>query len=104
MGRRITVNGNHIAYIGGSNLAAYETNASNGVISRFVYNSAGLPVLWNYNGKEYGYVYDGLGNIVGLVDDTSSDSTYGTEVVKYTYDAWGNVLTHTDSTNTGLDT
>ncbi|MCL6600922.1 MAG: hypothetical protein K6T81_19630 [Alicyclobacillus macrosporangiidus] len=83
---------------------AYETNASNGVISRFVYNCAGLPVLWNYNGKEYGYVYDGLGNIIGLVDDTSTDSTYGTEVVKYTYDAWGNVLTHTDSTNTGLDT
>ncbi|MCL6600748.1 MAG: hypothetical protein K6T81_18740 [Alicyclobacillus macrosporangiidus] len=103
-GRRITINGNHIAYIGGSNLVAYETNSSNRVISRFVYNSAGLPVLWNYNGKEYGYVYDGLGNIIGLVDETSSDSTYGTEVVKYTYDAWGNVLAHTDSTNTGLDT
>ncbi|MCL6600749.1 MAG: RHS repeat-associated core domain-containing protein [Alicyclobacillus macrosporangiidus] len=69
-----------------------------------MYTSAGLPVLWHYNGKEYGYVYDGLDNIIGLVDDTSTDSTYGTEVVTYTYDAWGNVLTHTDSTNTGLDT
>ena len=40
----------------------------------------------------YGYVYDGTGQIVGLVDDTIGSSTLGQEVVTYTYDAWGNLL------------
>ncbi len=39
-----------------------------------------------YNGVEYFYVYDLLGNVIALMDAT------GSIVVKYIYDAWGNQL------------
>ena len=50
----------------------------------------------------YTYVYSGLGNLVGLIDDNASISgsanpNFGKEVVTYTYDAWGNVLSTTDN-------
>ena len=38
----------------------------------------------NYNGSEYFYVFDLLGNVIGLMNES------GQLVVTYTYDAWGN--------------
>ena len=77
-------------------------------MKRFTYNAAGLPVLMSvsYGGAwyTYGYVYDGTGQIVGLVDDTTGSSTLGQEVVTYTYDAWGNLLSDTDSSGIGAAT
>ena len=52
----------------------------------------------------YAYVYDGLGQIVGLIDETPGSATLGQEVATYTYDAWGNLLSHTDTSGTGVAT
>lgn len=37
----------------------------------------------NLNGTTYYYLYDGIGQIVGLIDET------GTQVVKYSYNGFG---------------
>ncbi|MCY0874814.1 MAG: hypothetical protein OWT28_00805, partial [Firmicutes bacterium] len=104
LGRRATIDGYHLGYIGNSDLVSYMTDSSNNLVKRFTYNSAGLPVLMSvsYDGAlyTYGYVYNGLGEIVGLVDDTTGSSTLGQEVVTYAYDAWGNITSKTDSTGT----
>ncbi|MHB1682270.1 MAG: DNRLRE domain-containing protein [Bacilli bacterium] len=108
LGHRATIDGYHIGYIGQSDLVSYVTDSSNNLVKRFTYNAAGLPVLMtvSYGGAwyTYGYVYDGTGQIVGLVDDTTGSSTLGQEVVTYTYDTWGNLLSDTDTSGIGAAT
>ena len=106
LGRLIGDNGNAYFYYGTSDEIAYITDANDNVNYRFTYNQAGLPQfvsLWA-DGCErvYAYVYDGLGNIAGLVDDNPGSATYGQEVVQFYYDAWGNVLSDTDETDFNL--
>ena len=108
LGRRATIDVYHLGYIGQSDLVSYVTDNSNNLVKRFTYNAAGLPALMSvsYGGAwyTYGYVYDGTGQIVGLVDDTTGSSTLGEEVVTYTYDAWGNLLSDTDTSGIGAAT
>ncbi|RIV26398.1 RHS repeat protein [Alicyclobacillaceae bacterium I2511] len=101
LGRRDNIDGYRIGYIGQTDLVGYVTDSNNNVVKRFVYNDAGLPILMDINisgtWHDYSYLYDGLGQIVGLIDNST-----GQEVVTYTYDAWGNVIGHTDSTGLNL--
>ncbi len=62
----------------------------------YTYDVNDQLISMNYNGNEYFYVYDLLGNVTGLLNDT------GDLVVSYTYDAWGNILTQSTTVN-GLD-
>ncbi len=106
--RRATIDGYRLGYIGQSDLVSYVTDSSNLLVKRLTYAAAGLPVLMtvSYGGAwhTYGYLYDGTGQIVGLVDDTTGSSTLGQEVVTYTYDAWGNLLSDTDTSGIGAAT
>ena len=45
LGRRATIDGYHLGYIGQSNMVSYVTDSSNNLVKRFTYNAAGLPVL-----------------------------------------------------------
>lgn len=51
----------------------------------FWYGVGSGPVMVTYNGKDYGYVYNLQGDVVGLVDVADGF----TEAVTYAYDAWG---------------
>ena len=52
----------------------------------FTYGVNGHPMAVNYNGVDYYYVTNALGDVIAIV------SADGTEVVNYVYDAWGNIL------------
>jgi RHS repeat-associated protein len=107
LGRRITKNGYGIHYFGKSTEVAYVTNTSNAFSKSFTYNGQGLPqtmtmAVANVGNLTYTFVYDGLGNLVGMIDDNQTinavtNPNFGKEVVTYTYDAWGNVLSTTDT-------
>ena len=49
----------------------------------YIYEDGKLAGL-NYNNKNYFYIYDLLGNIINIIDDS------GKIVVKYSYDSFGN--------------
>ncbi|RIV26394.1 hypothetical protein D2Q93_04280 [Alicyclobacillaceae bacterium I2511] len=101
LGRRDNIDGYRIGYIGQTDLVGYVTDSNNNVVKRFVYNDAGLPILMDIDisgtWHDYSYLYDGLGQIVGLIDNST-----GQEVVTYTYDAWGNVIGHTDTSGLNI--
>ena len=51
---------------------------------QFVYDAEGKPLLLRFNGKtDYFYLYNGLGDITGLVDSSNK------VVVRYQYNSWG---------------
>ncbi len=50
----------------------------------YTYDANDQLLSMNYNGSEYFYVFDLLGNVIGLMNES------GQLVVTYTYDAWGN--------------
>lgn len=51
----------------------------------FWYGVGSGPVMVTYNGKDYGYVYNLQGDVVGLMDVADGF----TDAVTYSYDAWG---------------
>ncbi|MBQ1216724.1 MAG: hypothetical protein IIX85_02050, partial [Clostridia bacterium] len=55
------------------------------------YDENGSLVGLNYNGTNYYYYKNILGDILGIVNSS------GSLVVEYTYDAWGNILSTTGS-------
>ena len=57
----------------------------------YTYDASGDLVSMNLNGVEYYYIYDGMGNIIGLFDST------GAQVVSYIYDTWGKLISITGS-------
>ena len=61
----------------------------------FFYDSVGEIVGFKYNGNNYIYVKNSMGDIVGIADAA------GNLVVSYTYDAWGKVTSVTGS-NTAI--
>jgi RHS repeat-associated protein len=65
----------------------YETNGANDIY--YTYDVDGTLISLNYNGTEYFYVYNALGDIVKLLN------TSGQVVVEYRYDAYGNILYQT---------
>ncbi len=52
----------------------------------FTYGASGHPMSVNFNGVDYYYVTNALGDVLAIVNSV------GTEVVTYAYDAWGNIL------------
>ncbi len=57
----------------------------------FTYGINGHPMSVNYNGTDYYYLTNALGDVLAILNSN------GTEVVSYTYDAWGNILSITGS-------
>ena len=66
-----------------------KTGTSNNLIY-YIYDMMGLSGFV-YNGANYYYEKNTLGDIIGIRDSS------GTQVATYTYDAWGNILTKTGS-------
>ena len=109
LGRRVTANGDTYHYNGLSDQIAYITDANNNLVARFSYGANGLPAYMTMvsggSTYVYRYIYDGQGDVIGLVDVTTGSATVGQEVVTYGYDAWGNEIpsltTDTSGTNAG---
>ena len=58
---------------------------------QFVYDAEGKPFLLRFNGKTDFYLYNGLGDVVGLIDSSNK------VVVRYQYDSWGKVTSTQDT-------
>ena len=66
---------------------------------QFVYDAEGKPFLLRLNGKtDYFYLYNGLGDVVGLVDNSNQ------VVVRYQYNSWGKVTSTQDTSGVSLAT
>ena len=66
---------------------------------QFVYDAEGKPFLLRLNGKtDYFYLYNGLGDVVGLVDSSNQ------VVVRYQYNSWGKVTSSEDTSGVSLAT
>ncbi len=87
-----TVNGNVTEYyLDGSTIIAENRiidNTNN--LIYYIYDSMGLSGMV-YNGQNYYYVKNTLGDIIGIRNSS------GTTVATYTYDAWGNILSMSGS-------
>ena len=69
----------------GMNLAQ-EVASGGTVIASYVHDRLDRPVSMTRGGATYYYLFDRLGNVVGLVDGA------GNLAVTYRYDPWGNVI------------
>ena len=66
---------------------------------QFVYDAEGKPFMLRLNGKtDYFYLYNGLGDVVGLVDNSNQ------VVVRYQYNSWGKVTSTQDTSGVSLAT
>ena len=66
---------------------------------QFVYDAEGKPFLLRLNGKtDYVYLYNGLGDVTGLVDSSNQ------VVVRYQYNSWGKVTSTQDTSGVSLAT
>ena len=66
---------------------------------QFVYDAEGKPFMLRFNGKtDYFYLYNGLGDITGLVDSSNK------VVVRYQYNSWGKVTSTQDTSGVSLAT
>ncbi|OXM13368.1 RHS repeat domain-containing protein [Paenibacillus herberti] len=66
------------------NRVLYETDASNRITVRYIWDEEDNPVAMD--GQTYSYHLNGHGDVVRLTDST------GNVVAAYEYDAWGNIL------------
>ena len=63
-----------------------------GTTVQFVYDTQGKPFMLRMNGKtDYFYLYNGLGDVTGLVDSSNQ------VVVRYQYNSWGKVTSTQDT-------
>ena len=70
-----------------------------GTTVQFVYDTQGKPFMLRMNGKtDYFYLYNGLGDITGLVDSGNQ------VVVRYQYNSWGKVTSTQDTSGVSLAT
>ena len=58
----------------------------------FQYDNSGNPTGFIYNGTQYFYLTNQMGDVIGITDNT------GSLVATYTYGAWGEVLATTPAT------
>ena len=66
---------------------------------QFVYDAEGKPFMLRFNGKtDYFYLYNGLGDVVGLIDSSNK------VVVRYQYNSWGKVTSSEDTSGVSLAT
>ena len=63
----------------------------------FYYDANGQRVALDISGTMYYYIYNLMGDVVGLYDST------GNVVARYAYDAWGRVLTVKDGSGNILN-
>ena len=91
-------------YYNGSTLSGLvrTTTGSTGTTKttvQFVYDAEGKPFLLRFNGKtDYFYLYNGLGDVVGLIDSSNK------VVVRYQYNSWGKVTSSEDTSGVSLAT
>ena len=91
-------------YYNGSTLSGLvrTTTGSTGTTKttvQFVYDAEGKPFLLRLNGKtDYFYLYNGLGDVVGLIDSSNK------VVVRYQYNSWGKVTSSEDTSGVSLAT
>lgn len=52
----------------------------------FQYDTSGTPLGYIYNGTQYFYMTNQMGDVIAITDTT------GTIVASYEYDAWGTVI------------
>ncbi len=57
----------------------------------FQYDTNGAPLGFIYNGTQYFYITNHMGDVIGITDST------GTLIAQYEYDEWGNVLSTSDN-------
>ena len=70
-----------------------------GTTVQFVYDTQGKPFMLRLNGKtDYFYLYNGLGDITGLIDSSNK------VVVRYQYNSWGKVTSSEDTSGVSLAT
>ena len=75
------------------------STGTNKTTVQFVYDAEGRPFLLRLNGKtDYFYLYNGLGDVVGLVDSSNQ------VVVRYQYNSWGKVTSTQDTSGVSLAT
>ena len=73
--------------------------AGTGTTVQFVYDTQGRPFMLRLNGKtDYFYLYNGLGDVTGLVDSSNQ------VVVRYQYNNWGKVTSTQDNSGVSLAT
>ena len=66
---------------------------------QFVYDAEGKPFMLRLNGKtDYFYLYNGLGDVVGLIDSSNK------VVVRYQYSSCGKVTSSEDTSGVSLAT
>ena len=91
-------------YYNGSTLSGLvrTTTGSTGTTKttvQFVYDAEGKPFMLRFNGKtDYFYLYNGLGDVVGLIDSSNK------VVVRYQYNSWGKVTSSEDTSGVSLAT
>ena len=75
------------------------STGTNKTTVQFVYDAEGKPFMLRFNGKtDYFYLYNGLGDVVGLVDSSNQ------VVVRYQYNSWGKVTSTQDTSGVSLAT
>ena len=73
--------------------------AGTGTTVQFVYDTQGKPFMLRMNGKtDYFYLYNGLGDVTGLVDSSNQ------VVIRYQYNSWGKVTSTQDTSGVSLAT
>ncbi len=108
--------GKRVRKTGGGNITTYYYNGNvlsglvrkaskdagttgTGTTVQFVYDTQGKPFMLRMNGKtDYFYLYNGLGDITGLVDSSNQ------VVVRYQYNSWGKVTSTQDTSGVSLAT
>ena len=63
---------------------------------QFVYDPDGAPFLMRVNGVDYYYLFNGQGDVTGLVDKSNN------LVVSYVYDSWGKPISTSGSDADGI--
>ena len=75
------------------------STGTNKTTVQFVYDAEGKPFLLRLNGKtDYFYLYNGLGDVVGLIDSSNK------VVVRYQYNSCGKVTSSEDTSGVSLAT
>ena len=106
-GKRVKKTGGGIEtkyYYNGNTLSGLVRKAANNTEAakttvQFVYDTQGQPFMLRVNGKtDYFYLYNGLGDVVGLIDSSNK------VVVRYQYNSWGKATSSEDTSGVSLAT
>jgi RHS repeat-associated protein len=81
--------GDHTYVVDGSKVLVEKRGTS--VIIYYTYDVDGSLLSMNYNGNEYFFITNLLGDVIELIDIN------GNSVAKYKYDSWGNIIYQTGS-------